>query len=313
MRIIILALCLFASNCTVLPETAPQSRGTIAITIDDAPKADGPRFTGAERADAIVTAHQSANAPPLAFFVATKGLDTVEGRARIQTYAEAGHLIANHTRNHPWASTVGLEAEIKEIDAAEAALEGYPNRRPWFRFPYLDEGSTLELRDAIRAALSERGLRNGYVTVDNYDWYLANKWQKAKDAGQSVHMDGLRDAYIEMLVDAVAFYDGMAIDAFGETAPHVLLLHENDLTALFIDDLIQAFRSEGWEIISPDEAYAHKVAQIEPTTLKTRSGHFAALAIEAGRSPASIDNPAINEPALDALLARHNAFGPKGD
>lgn len=310
MRVIAILFCLLTANCIYAPQTATHVRGTVAITIDDAPKADGPHFTGAERADAIVDAYASTGAPPMAFFVTTKPLDTEEGRQRIQTYADAGHLIANHTRNHPWASSAGLEVEIAEIDAAEAALEGYPNRRPWFRFPYLDEGSTFELRDGIRAALSDRGLRNGYVTIDNYDWYLANKWQQAHDEGRSVDLDALKNAYIEMLVDALDFYDQVAIDAFGETAPHVLLLHENDLAGLFIDDLVEAFRNEGWEIISPDEAYAHKVAQIEPKTLKTRSGHFTALAIEAGRAPETMDNPAINEPALDALLERHNVFGP---
>jgi hypothetical protein len=35
---------------------------------------------------------------------------------------------------------------------------------------------------------------------------------------------------------------------------YVFLLHDNDLTALFLGDLIDTVRAEGWEIISlPDE------------------------------------------------------------
>lgn len=42
---------------------------------------------------------------------------------------------------------------------------------------------------------------------------------------------------IEVLWDAVKFYDKLAKEVLGRSSKHVLLLHENDLAALFVGDL----------------------------------------------------------------------------
>ena len=223
-------------------------------------------------------------------------------------YANAGHLIANHSHTHPFASGAGLEAFVSEIDQAEENLSGYPNRRPWFRFPSLDEGNTPELRDGLRPALSERGLFNGYVTADNFDWYMDRQLTKATQAGNTVNMDALKTAYVDMLLEAVEFFDDAVVESYGETVPHVLLLHENDLAALFVDDLVVALRAEGWEIISPDEAYAHPIVSIQLNTLEAGFGKVAALAIDAGRDLSPFKVLVNSESELDAFLSTRGVF-----
>ncbi len=81
------------------PSTAPSVR-QIALSFDDAPLSDSERFTGAERARAIVTALQQAKAPQVAFFVNTKRMRG-EGLQRVKYYAASGHLLANHSHSHP--------------------------------------------------------------------------------------------------------------------------------------------------------------------------------------------------------------------
>src|SRR5690606_13017209 len=94
------------------------------------------------------------------------------GEARIRAYAAAGHVIGNHSHSHGWLWNGDAEAYIADLDRAEAWLAGKPGKRPWYRFPYLDEGRDAGRRDALRAALAERGLMNAYVTVDNFDWAI---------------------------------------------------------------------------------------------------------------------------------------------
>jgi len=48
--------------------------------------------------------------------------------ARITDYAEAGHLIANHSDTHPWASQTEIETYIADIDSAEQKLESFDKR-----------------------------------------------------------------------------------------------------------------------------------------------------------------------------------------
>jgi len=303
----LLAACSNADRVAVEPEHV--ARKQIALSFDDAPRGRGPKFTGDERSKVLIDTLAKSNSGPVAFFVTTKGFAKPGGKQRIERYAEAGHLIANHSHTHQWLMHMDTQDYIADIDKAEQNLAGIQNRRPWFRFPFLDEGTPLEKRDAVRDALKERGIINGYVTIDNYDWYIDSRWKKAVRSGRSVDMDALEKAYVDMLMGAVHFYDKAAVDTFGRSPVHILLLHENDVAALFIDDLIVALRADGWKIVSPDAAYKDPIATIEPQTLKTRQGHVAALAIEAGRDPKTFSHLAIDEKKIDAFLLERKVFG----
>ena len=304
---ILLAACSNASENTNKPDKVSVKR--IALSFDDAPRGRGPMYSGDERAEVLIDTLAKAKSGPVVFFVTTKGFANTGGKQRIERYAEAGHLIANHSHSHQWLQRMEPDAYIADIDQAELQLVDFKNHRPWFRFPYLNEGTPVEKRDAVRNALQRRGLMNGYVTIDNYDWYIESQWKKAVREGRVVDMDALQNAYVDMLMGAVDFYDQAAVETFGRSPVHVILLHENDIAALFIDDFIDALRANDWEIVSPDTAYADPIASIEPQTLKTRQGHVAALAIEAGRDPKTFTHMAIEEAQIDAFLAARNVFG----
>ena len=300
--------CLLAA-CSDAPEVEVKPTKRIALSSDDAPRGNGPIYSGNERAKVLIDTLAEAKSGPVVFFVTTKGFANTGGRERVERYADAGHLIANHSHTHQWLQRMEPADYIADIDLAERQLTGFKNRRPWFRFPYLNEGTPVEKRDAVRDALKQRGIMNGYVTVDNYDWYIEASWKKAVKAGRSVDMDALQNAYVDMLMGAVHLYDEAAVETFGGSPAHVILLHENDVAALFIDDFIAALRADGWEIVSPDEAYVDPIASIVPQTLKTRQGHVAALAIEAGRDPKTFTHMAIEEDQIDAFLAERKVFG----
>jgi len=302
-----MAVCISAAATVDPPEHSANKR--IALSFDDAPRGNGAMFSGEERTTALIKTLRTANTGSVAFFVITGHLEMPGGRARIERYAKAGHLIANHTHSHPWLSRTDTRQYVEDIDKAEALLEGFPNRRPWLRFPYLDEGTPVAKRDAVRLALRDRGLMNGYVTVDNYDWYLDSMWTKAVREGRSVDMEALRDTYVDMLLGAVEFYNEVAVKAIGHSPAHVLLLHENDLAAMFVGDLVAALRENGWTIISPDEAFQDPINSRTPDTLMTRQGHVAALAVDAGLDPTTLTHRAISEEQLDTMLLDRRVFG----
>ena len=280
----------------------------IALSFDDAPKNDGPKFSGDERGARLIEGLDAVNAGPVVFFVTTSHFEIPGGRERVARYAEAGHLIANHSHSHSWLKRTDTDEYIKDIDQAEALLQGFSNRRAWFRFPYLDEGTPREKRDAVRTALTARGLKNGYVTVDNYDWYLDAKWNEAVQQGRRVDVDALRGVYVDMLMGAVAFFEDLAIEHLEQSPAQVILLHENDIAAMFIGDLVPALRADGLTIVSPDEAYSDPISKAVPETLMTRQGHIAALAVDAGLDPRTLTHLAIEETQIDALLKQREVF-----
>ncbi|MEM9056118.1 MAG: polysaccharide deacetylase family protein [Pseudomonadota bacterium] len=280
----------------------------IALTFDDAPRADGQVFTGAERAGALLEALASVDSGPVAFFVTTQGIATeADGAARIARYAAAGHLIANHTHSHRWAHRTPIDDYLADIDRAHEALREVDNYRPWFRFPFLDEGRDAARIEALAKGLAARGLANGYVTVDNYDWYLDQALQNALADGRTVDYEALGKLYVRMLSYAAEFYDSLAVQMLGESPVHVLLLHENDLAALYVDDLVVALRRSGWTIVSPDLAYADPLPA--PRTRFTSQGRVFGLAADAGRARNTMWTWAIDEQMLDLMLARSKAFG----
>lgn len=310
---LLLSACAEAPGPVPAPATSDTKR--IALTYDDAPLGDGPRFTGAERTAALIEQWDQAGTGPVAIFVTTQGMDAPGGAERIAAYAAAGHLIANHSDTHQWGSRSETAAYIADLDAAEAKLAGLDNRRPWYRFPFLDEGgqgaenSDGTKRDAYRAALAERGLISGYVTVDTYDWHLDRVWSRAVRNGRETDMDALSQLYADMVVDAANHYDGLALQVLGRRPAQVLLLHENDLAASFTVPMVEALRADGWTIIHPDEAFADPIAEQLPETLFSGMGRVAALAADAGlRDRGTLDHWSVSEIEIEARVESYEVF-----
>jgi peptidoglycan-N-acetylglucosamine deacetylase len=292
----------------------------IALTYDDAPLGAGPRYSGPERTQAFLDNLTRAQSGPVAIFVTTQGLTQDDGAARIHQYAAAGHLIANHSHSHVWASRTETDAYIQDIDRAEADLAVFDNRRPWFRFPFLDEGGMGAenqdgtKRDALRMALSERGLISGYVTVDTYDWHLDRLWSQAVRDGKTVDMSALSEVYIDLVRDAANHYDELAQTVLQRQPAQVLLLHENDLAASFTADLIDALRADGWQIIHPDTAFSDPLVAQIPETLFSGMGRISALAADQGmRSRDVLDHWSVSEQAINQRVTQSGTFSAPPD
>lgn len=280
----------------------------IAITFDDAPLNDGPLLTGIERTLMLIEALAEMGVEAT-FFAAPHGFLDPTGYDRVAAYNDAGHLIATHTNTHPAASETNISAFLDNVAEGNELVSGFSNYRAWFRFPYLDEGNTLPVRDAYRDGLAALGLENGYVTVDTFDWYIVDKLWQAIAAGESYSMDALKDAYVDMIVTAANYYEDMGQQYLGRSIPHVLLLHENDLAAMFIDDAIEALRADGWEIVSADEAYADPLADYIPQTLYTGRGQLTAYALDQGADFSIYDHEGNTAIGIETILERHNVFG----
>jgi peptidoglycan/xylan/chitin deacetylase (PgdA/CDA1 family) len=285
---------------------AAQEAKRIALSFDDVPRHPGGFMTPDQRTIALIAGLHEAGVEQAAFFVTTGNLDHdygAGGEARIRAYAAAGHVIGNHSHSHGWLWNGDIAAYIADLDKAEAWLADKPGRRPWYRFPYLDEGRDPARREALRAALKERGLRNGYVTVDNFDWAIDDLASKAVESKTPIDLPALGALFVETIIQTADFNDEVARQTLGRSPAHVLLLHETDLNALFIVDLVEGLRAAGWTIITMDEAYRDPIAAIEPDTLNLGGGRVAALASAAGRAPDSLVHERTDEAELARLFA----------
>ncbi len=212
-------------------------------------------------------------------------------------------MLANHTADHSILSQVSAERFLADVDAAETWLRPEPGYRPWFRFPELDAGKhDASKRDAVRAGLKARGLSEGYATADGWDWYLDSLASKASRAGSPIDLDALRDLYVQTHVEAVDFADGLAQRTLGRAPAEILLLHETDLAALYIEDLIAALRADGWTIITADEAYADPLAKLPPPDIASADGTLIQMWAWQNRPPGPRWDQSIGREPLSNLF-----------
>jgi peptidoglycan/xylan/chitin deacetylase (PgdA/CDA1 family) len=278
-RFLFLSLLLAAA-----PAGAAQKR--IALTFDDAPRSPGAFLTPDQRTLKLIAGLSRAGVKQAAFFVNPGNLAQDFGKGgedRLEAYVAAGHVLANHSFSHPHLNASTPEAYLADIDRAAAWLNGRNGARPWFRFPFLDEGGADKAkREALRAGLKARKLRNGYVTVDGADWNMEANAILAVRAGKPIDMAALRDLYVETMVGAADYNDALARRTLGRSPAHVILLHETDLAALWIADVVAALRKDGWEIVSADEAYRDPIARKFPDVPSAQGTLTEALAWEKG-------------------------------
>lgn len=137
-----------ASGPTVVTR-GPSSRKRIALTFDDGPGAQTPRFLDVLRRHDV----------PATFFVL--GQNVGGGKATLQRMVREGHAIGNHSWSHPSLAGGGQG----QITSTNAAIQGAIGISPClFRPPYGAHGPVLD------GQLRSLGMLDVLWTVDTNDW-----------------------------------------------------------------------------------------------------------------------------------------------
>ena len=146
--------------------------GEIALSLDDAPMPSTVIFNGVEKTKRIIQALQDTKCPAIGIFAIGQYAHTPTGLQRLHMYAEAGHTIANHSYSHYKLNDITAQKFIEDIKRAHEILSPLPNFKLLFRFPYLAEGKDEMQRQEVMQALQHMGYREGYITVNNHDYYI---------------------------------------------------------------------------------------------------------------------------------------------
>lgn len=266
----------------ILTFSLSLSAKEISISFDDAPMGDGKYFSGKERTEKLIKALKASGVAQAIFYANPGKVTNEEKLNRLKSYQRAGHLIGNHTFDHISADKNTVEDFMESVMKADVFLKKEQLLTPYFRYPYLRRGKTISKVRSLRKQISKQGYKDGYITIDNYDWYMNHLFQKSLKANKKINLENLKKYYIEILMKSIDFYDELAIKTLSRSPKHVLLLHENDLAALFIDDLVLHLKSRGWKIINTIDSYNDPDLSVYPDILKHNQGRVASKAIEQG-------------------------------
>ncbi|RYZ86042.1 MAG: polysaccharide deacetylase [Moraxellaceae bacterium] len=277
------------------------------MTFDDAPTPDSALLTGTERTQKIVAALQANKVKDALIFVKAENLNEATLN-RLKHYTNAGLHLANHSFSHQSANELTTNDFLTDAYRAHLSLKDLDNFLPYFRPPYLHYGKDLNSITQIQKNLAQLNYQDGFVTIDNADWYINSILVKAAQEGKKINVKKARALYLQVIWEAIVFFDELAKKTCGKSPPHVLLLHENDTTALFLSDLIRHIRKNGGEIISPQEAYADAIYSQFPMSMFQKQGRIAAMAQLQGVPIEQLKHPAEDARYLDALFEKHAVF-----
>jgi peptidoglycan/xylan/chitin deacetylase (PgdA/CDA1 family) len=250
----------------VLLSLAAQAQ-SVAFTFDDGPRlAPGPLMTPGQRNAAILATLKKHGVKAALFVTSGNGADQPAGLALARAWGEAGHAIGNHTVTHLDLNSakVSLAQYEQEVLACDAIIRNLPGYQKWFRYTFLREGNTPEKRDGMRNFLREQGYRNAYVSLDTSDWRFDERLREMLAADPRADLAPLKTLYLSHLRQRALAYRALSQQLQGRDIAQVMLMHHNLINALWLDDAIAQFKSMGWAIVPPAQAYADPVYQLKP-------------------------------------------------
>jgi peptidoglycan/xylan/chitin deacetylase (PgdA/CDA1 family) len=279
-RIPAVVCALIAGVCAVTivasrERTAVQPIGPtrIAITVDDLP-AHGELLPDGSRADiarGVLKALKN-NGVPQAYAFAN-GTDIGDEPELIEVpelWLKAGYPVGNHTYSHRNINAVTGEAYIDDISRMDSLIQKLSpisplvERRRVFRYPFLEEGGTLEKRNAVRKYLSDNQYRIAQVTIDYYDWAWNDAYTRCVAGHDEKSIAWLKLHVVEEADRQVRLSNALARLLFGRDIAQILLLHVGAFDAVMLDSILKDFRTKGATFITLDEALDDPVYQIDP-------------------------------------------------
>ena len=100
--------------------------------------------------------------------------------SQLKKYKDAGHLIENHTCSHPRLDEVGFKIFSEDAEKGDQLLSSLMSDQKFFRYPYLNEGKNVLVRDQMREWLKKNNYRNASISGDNEDPTFSAKINEAK-------------------------------------------------------------------------------------------------------------------------------------
>jgi len=204
------------------------------------------------------------------------------GNEVVQSWSDAGHLIGNHAYTHLNSSDEAAELIEADILKNDALLSKYPAYEKIFRFPFLAEGGSVDKIATYRDFLKQQGFQNAAVTVDTVDWYITGRMEKRLKQDEMADLEPYRDYYVQAVVTLANHFQNLAEQIGMPNLPHSMLMHHNVLNGLFLDDVLQALKDNGWSMVDAKEAFEHPIYKLQPETPTLSRSLLSVLAQEKG-------------------------------
>jgi len=264
--------------------TIAQEKSSVCFTFDDGNPNDILDYKYFEWNGLILNQLEDHNLQAV-LYVCGKNLDNEEGKKVLESWDRTGHIIANHTYSHLNYNNPKNYFEKYKIDIlrCDSLIHTYNNYQKYFRAPFLKSGEMKAKRDSLIVFLNSINYKNGYVTIDDSDWFINSRLLKFMEQNHGQSIEPYKKFYIEHIIERAKFYDDLGYKLLGRKIKHSLLLHHNLSSSLFLSDLIAAFENEGWQVIDAQDALTDNIYKMIPDIVPAGESIIWGLAKESGK------------------------------
>jgi peptidoglycan-N-acetylglucosamine deacetylase len=217
--------------------------------------------------------------PSYGFVNAAKLERSPDGALALRIWKDAGNLLANHTYTHIDLTKNSAEDFTREVTRNEPVLEllmpdapGAKHNWRWFRYPYLQEGDTLEKRRAVRAFLASNGYRIAQTTLDYEDYLWNSAYARCAEKNDDASIRWLHESYIETARAYLRTGRENSLAVFGRDINHVLLLHLGAFSSHILPQLFTLLKEEGYEVVTLEEAQSDPAYAMDPDAASEDGG-----------------------------------------
>jgi len=231
----------------------------IALTFDDLP-AHGSLPPGATRmgvASKTIAALRQEKVPFVYGFVNAADLEKYPSDLDVlKAWRGAGFPLGNHAWSHMNLNQHTVrewEADVLKNEPAIASLMQGEDWH-WFRYPFLAEGDTPEKRLTVRSFFLNRGYRIAAVTMSFGDYRWTEPYARCQAKGDAKAIATLQETYLEAADKSIDYYRELSHRLLGRDIPYVLLMHIGALDAEMLPQLLELYRSRGFQFITLEQA-----------------------------------------------------------
>lgn len=286
--------------------SAPQR--AVAVTFDDLPATPSGVVANdvaslKKLTSQLLSAVRAHNIPAMGFvnegklFVTGEAPADVDRRTGLlRMWLDAGLELGNHTYSHRDLNTVPLDQFQADVLRGEAVtrqlLKEKGQSLRYFRHPFLHVGSTLTVRRAFAAFLSDHGYRVAPVTIDNDEYVYAAVYARALRRRDTAAAARIADDYLRYMDQVFTYYEDVSRRVTGREVPQILLLHANTLNADRFHAVAEALRRRGYAFVSVAQALEDPVYRLPDEFVGAPSNSwFNHWEITAGRPPVPTPPP----------------------
>ncbi|MHB1699282.1 MAG: polysaccharide deacetylase family protein [Acidobacteriaceae bacterium] len=280
----------------------------VALTVDDLPTTDDrpAHLSRAHIARSILHALKKAGSPPVYGFVNAGQLEDGPADIRIlKMWRAARFPLGNHTYSHMDLGAHTAAEFEQDIAKDEPVLQQQMGSQDWhwFRYPYLQEGDTLEKREEVRAWLAAHHYRIAEVSLSFDDWAWNDPYARCVAHHDTASIRWLKSSYLSSATESLAAGREMSNAIYGRDIQYVMLLHIGGFETVMLPHLMTLLKQKDFSMVPLDQAESDPAYLDDPRIALKYGGTFLEMMMLAKHLP-SISHPQTPMRRLNSICTR---------